>query len=151
MSVKARIDDARVLWQAGRKEGALLSVCIAVAATSRKRYPRDCNPRKTDREAFTGFLSDEIPRIVTFTSSISLRFRGEILRLKEILYKFVRCELAHEAELPEDVYFMPGDKIAFCFDDNKLGMSEKLIEVLLTTVTRASENRGLFAEANPSK
>jgi len=126
-----------------------LTRSVAVAATSRKRYPRGNG--KTDREAFTSFLAEEIPKIVKFTNSISLRFRGEILRLEDILYKFVRCELAHEAELPEDVYFMPGDKIAFCFDDNKLGFSEKVIEVLLTIVTRASENEGLFPKPDATK
>jgi hypothetical protein len=146
MSVKSRIDDARALWHAGRKEGALLSVLVAAAATSRKRYPRGATPKKGDREAFTCFLKEEFPKIIRFTSAISVRFRGEILRIEDLLYKFVRCELAHEAELPEDVYFMPGDQIAFCFDDNKLGISEKMIEVLLTAVTRAPENAGIFPE-----
>jgi hypothetical protein len=37
MSVRNRIDDCQVLLSANRLEGALLSVLLGVAATSRKR------------------------------------------------------------------------------------------------------------------
>jgi hypothetical protein len=40
MSVKARLEDAVILWDRGRKEGAWALVLVAAAATSRKRYPR---------------------------------------------------------------------------------------------------------------
>jgi hypothetical protein len=40
MSIMTRIEDADLLFQLGRKEGALLLVLIAVAATSKKRYPK---------------------------------------------------------------------------------------------------------------
>lgn len=41
MSVRNRLEDARVLFSAGRQQGAFAVVLIAAAATSRKRYPRD--------------------------------------------------------------------------------------------------------------
>lgn len=38
MSLFARLDDAQVLYEQGRLHGALLSLLVAIAATSRKRY-----------------------------------------------------------------------------------------------------------------
>src|SRR5258708_24111477 len=39
VSVRERIEDAKILWDAGRKEGAFIMILIAVATTARKRYP----------------------------------------------------------------------------------------------------------------
>ena len=39
MSIEHRIKDALYLWEDERYEGALLNVLVAVAATSRLRYP----------------------------------------------------------------------------------------------------------------
>lgn len=63
MSIKDRLDDARILFSQGRRDGALLSVLVAVAATSRRRYPKSLIRR--DREAFIRFLLDEHPAIVS--------------------------------------------------------------------------------------
>jgi len=61
MSIRERLDDARILFAQGRRDGALLSVLIAVAATSRRRYPRTT---MRDDEAFIRFLLDEHPAVV---------------------------------------------------------------------------------------
>jgi hypothetical protein len=63
MSIKDRLDDARMLFSQGRRDGALLSVLVAVAATSRRRYPRATIRR--DKEAFIRFLLDEHPAVVS--------------------------------------------------------------------------------------
>ena len=47
MSVTDRIDDARVLYSQGRRQGALLSVLIAVTATARTRFKPN-TPSRTD-------------------------------------------------------------------------------------------------------
>ena len=57
MSVRARIDDAKALYGAHRIEGCLLLLLVAVAATSRKRYPKT---RMNDGDAFKTFLHDEM-------------------------------------------------------------------------------------------
>ena len=41
MSVRDRLEDARVLTVAGRQQGAFIQVLIAAAATSRKRYQKN--------------------------------------------------------------------------------------------------------------
>ena len=35
----------------------------------------------------------------------SLTFRGQEYQFEEFLYRFMRCELAHQAKLPPDVRF----------------------------------------------
>jgi len=62
--VHRRIEDARVLANAGRDEGALLMLLVAVAATARKRFPLGTPSRRDsgtmgEREAFETFLTEE--------------------------------------------------------------------------------------------
>ncbi len=103
--VYARIEDAGVLADCGRFEGALLMLLVAVAATARKRYPRGTpsvkEPKRKmgDREAFTLFLRDEMWRLVREHSDV-VEFRGEKRSIEEFLYDFLRCELVHEATVP---------------------------------------------------
>lgn len=39
MSIKDRLAEADLLWKHGRREGALLSVLVAVAVTARITFP----------------------------------------------------------------------------------------------------------------
>ena len=57
MTIRNRLEDARVLSANGRQEGAFASVLIAAAATSRKRYNRKV---WDDGEAFKNFIYDEM-------------------------------------------------------------------------------------------
>ena len=88
MSVRARVEDAQLLWTNGRREGAFLTALIAVAATSRKRFP----DRKsvTDREAFERFLE------AAHSVRLSVEYRGECHPIEHVFYKWFRCELVHE-------------------------------------------------------
>ncbi len=99
MSILARVEDALLLWDNGRKEGAFLSVLIALAATSRLRFP-DCKA-VSDRDAFVRFMESAC------AGRISVEYRGECLPVEQILYKWIRCQLVHEGGLPVDIQFMP--------------------------------------------
>lgn len=99
MSIRERVDDALMLWERGRKEGAFLNVLVAVAATSRRRFP-DRNAIG-DREAFVRFLE------AAHSVRLRVEYRGECLPVEQIFYKWVRCQLIHEGELPVDIEFMP--------------------------------------------
>ena len=66
MSIKARIEDAEILWQHGRKEGAWVLALVAAASTSRKRYPR---PMK-DSQAFKSFIRDVLPTLPVYSTAI---------------------------------------------------------------------------------
>jgi len=102
VSVRARIDDALLLWANGRHEGAFLNALIAVVATSRRRFP----DRKsvTDRQAFEMFLES------THSVRLSVEYRGESHPIEHILYKWFRCELVHEGSIPLDIKFMPDEE-----------------------------------------
>jgi hypothetical protein len=96
MSIKARLEDAIVLWDQGRREGAWTLVLIAAAATSRKRYPR---PMK-DNESFKRFIGDIEGTIVSgqypWAPMEPIMF-GEV-SMADIIYEHMRCNLVHEAE-----------------------------------------------------
>jgi hypothetical protein len=137
MSVKERLDDARILYDNNRREGALLSVLIAVAATSRKRYPQRT---LTDRDAFTRFVGEEMLTITRVVQNFNVNYRGQMRPLQDFLYKFVRCQLAHEAELPADIIFVPGSGLQVSVEPIRIVFSDVLIDGLARAVEKAPEN-----------
>lgn len=50
--IRERAEDAKLLWNAGRHEGAFLVALVAVAARARREYPR----LSGDREVFERFV-----------------------------------------------------------------------------------------------
>ena len=65
--------------------------------------------------------------------------------MPDALYKFVRCELAHEAELPEFISFR--DEQGFnvpVIDNEQLIISEAMFHYLKKIVIEAPENADLF-------
>lgn len=145
MSVRDRIEDSKLQFHGGRLEGALISVLLAVAATSRKRYPKNTT-RLGDREAFVQFLIDERKKI-TGDQEVTIEFRGDTLGLETFLYKFVRNCLIHEAELDDSVSFEYGD---FLLDKrgttDYFTFSSELILRLCFIVETAPENQGSFPD-----
>ena len=122
MSVKQQIDDAIFLAKNGRHLGALTILMLAVAASSRKTFPKkktksieDPSKEMSDREAFTLFVGGRIKKILfgdhggsdIGNSGINVNFKEKQYDVAYILYKFYRCELIHEGELPEDIEFQP--------------------------------------------
>src|SRR3990172_593694 len=121
MSVREQVEDAIFLAQNQRYIGALTNLMLAVAASSRKTFPDGTKSLEVpfekmgDREAFTLFLGGRIRKILfgdfggpeTGNSGISVGFKGKQYDMAYILYKFYRCELVHNGELPEDIEFQP--------------------------------------------
>lgn len=101
MSIRERIEDALFLWENDRLEGALLSALVAVASTSRLRFPD--RSAVSDREAFERFVC------AAHTVRLSVEYRGEVHPIEHILYKWLRCELVHEGSVPVDIEFMLDD------------------------------------------
>ena len=136
MSVQARVEDALLLWKQGRREGAFLVALLAVAATSRRRFPR-----QGDREGFERFLRSTHP------VRMHVEFRNTLEPIEHILYKWVRCTLVHEAQLPYDIEFMPATGIsglsvrAGGAPDFVLKLSETWFDHLINVVINAPENR----------
>jgi hypothetical protein len=90
------VDDALFLWKNQRHESAFLLALVAIAAVAHKRYPK-----KRDGEAFEEYLRNTCLKIS------GVEFRGKLQPLEHIFYKWLRCQLVHEASLPMDIEFMP--------------------------------------------
>ena len=146
MSIKERIQDAEILFQLGRKEGALLSVLVALAATSRKRYPKSYI--KYDGVAFKNFVSDEMSKYAPGwkkNTKVQVTFRGKLLRMPDVLYHLIRNELAHTAELPEFISFKEEQGFNITVLNNEqLIISDAIFHYLRKIVIEAPENINLF-------
>lgn len=148
MSIRSRLEDAHFLLANGRPDGALLSVCAAISATSRKRYPD--RKAMSDREAFVTFLADEIP-VVTgggVVESITVRYPGankakypdELMPLQDVLYEFVRCTLAHEGRIGQNVEFTETDDMMFSVTEDRLVLGGAIVRCLFRVPEFAPEN-----------
>lgn len=140
MSIHQQVEDAAFLAQNGRHLGALTILMLAVAASSRRTFPKGTKslekPRDpmSDREAFTQFLGGRIRRVLFGNygsqefgnSGISVGFKGKQYDIAFILYKFYRCELVHEGELPEDVEFSTSE------NGHGLSLSQKGLSVSIS-------------------
>lgn len=143
MSVRTILEDAEHLYIKGRKEGALLSILVALAATSRKRYPRTV---KKDRDAFTAFLGEELTKRIR-VGKFMINFRNKMIPLQDLFYEFVRCELAHEAKMPEDIKFTKkSDMLQVKVDEKEITFSENIIDILFDIVLKAEENKEEFKD-----
>lgn len=103
MSIRDRTEDAEVLWQHGRKEGAWVLALIAAAATSRKKYPK-----RPDGEAFKSFIRDILPTLLLGKPSQGSPNPAVIFDqtpVEDIVYKHLRCNLIHEGEISQQVAF----------------------------------------------
>lgn len=171
MSVRQQVEDATFLAQNERYVGALTLLLLAVAASARKCFPKGTKslekPAKDmgDQEAFTLFLGGRICKVLFGnhggpeygSSGIAVGFKGHTYDLAYMLYKFYRCELVHEGELPEDVEFVPqqgtvtistntgnsGLSVSIS-NANKLVLDHGWIDLLIAAVVRARCNGAEF-------
>lgn len=153
MSIRSRVEDSQALMSLGRADGALLSALVAVAATSRKRYPKSVEPE--DGKAFTRFLGEEM-RVLTAGAIVNVnvaypgadpaKYPDRLMPLQDVLYKFVRCALIHEGGLPGQVEFIPVNGLRFQVLPDKLILTQWLIQRLHVLVQHAPENIDEFPE-----
>lgn len=165
MSIKIQVDDSIFLIKNQRYLGALTNLMLAVAASSRKAFPKGVTPsvkfpndQMRDGEAFKIFLSSSIREMLfgdygesnSESTGICVSFRGQSYDLADILYKFYRCELVHEGELPEDVKFVPppndsgGVSLSISHDETSFILDYNLLNILIEAVVKAKCNRELF-------
>jgi hypothetical protein len=145
MSIKERIKDADILFNLGRKEGALVLILAAVAGTSRKRYPKD---KFKDDDAFKKFVSEEMSKYAPGwkkDTNVKIKIQGRKLWMPHELYKFVRCELFHEAELPDFISFKGENGFnVTVLNNEQLIISDSIFHYLKKIVIDAPENTDLF-------
>lgn len=153
MSIRRRLEDAHFLLANGRLDGALLSACAGISATSRRRYPD--RKAMNDREAFTTFLGEEM-RVVTAGAVINFfvrcpgadtkKYADEMMPLQDVLYEFVRCMLAHEGRIGKNVEFADTDKISIEIKDDRIILGGELLRRLLIVPEYAPENATEFPQ-----
>lgn len=153
MSIRRRLEDAHFLLTNGRPDGALLSACTAISATSRKRYPD--RKAMTDREAYTKFLGEEM-RVVTAGGVVNFfvrcpgadtsRYPDEMMPLQDVLYEFVRCTLAHEGRIGANVEFADTDQVSVEVKDDRLILGGAVLQRLLIVAEYAPENAAEFPQ-----
>lgn len=101
--VRQRLDDAQLLIQHDRSFGALLMLLLAIAGLSRIQFPewRRRQPGyKPDKDAFVDYLTmAKQHHLHGFPSQE--QFDGKNLPLEEFLYRFLRCPLVHEGDIPD--------------------------------------------------
>ena len=140
MSIRSRIDDAKVLWESNRLEGAFLLALVAVAATARRQSPN----QKGDKQVFEDFLRQGL------FERLSVEYRGDLHPVYHIFYKWFRCELVHEGSLPVDVEFMPDPEPGMLSiraggaPEYVLKVSRGWFQELVHVVTTAEVNKDLF-------
>jgi hypothetical protein len=146
MNVKDLLDDAGLLWIHNRKESALALVLIAVAATARKRYPRPV----PDGEAFKRFVVDESRHITGLEYDMPVprpdpTGYSASVPLSEVLYKYLRCQLVHEGELPDGYRLAEGiGGMMVLFSGDPVGVPDGFVGTLAVAVQEAPENTELF-------
>jgi len=149
MSVRERLEDARVLTANDCPEGAFIQVLIAAAATSRKRYPKN---EWDDNESFRNFIYDEMGVITGVAKyGVVLPFQGRDTPLEDILYSHLRCQLLHEGAMPHSIVFTEpqleeGQSLAVLQLSNPLGFPPAWIDQLATAVWLAPENDNLWQD-----
>lgn len=165
MSIREQIEDVRFLMEAGRFKGALTMLMSAIAASARKSLPKKTKsitrPAEDmgDGEAFKYFLGGRLCRLLAGDvlssefgfSGFCFTYRGVDHPIEHILYKFYRCELLHEGDLPEDVVFLP-EKDMPAPGSTKLEISYKKeliltypwLVILIRSVVEAKCNAGEF-------
>jgi hypothetical protein len=141
MSIRRYIEDAKFLWKDGRRESAMLLAVVAVAATARKEQPT-----AKDGEAFKALAK----RIRPYP--LLIYYRGEMRSIEEILYKWVRCVLVHEADWPMDIRFIPNPAPgqssvrAAGGSEDVLELSESWFEDIIHVVVRSPANVDEFKD-----
>lgn len=147
MSIRSRLEDATILFSAGRREGAFVQVLVAAAATSRKRYKQD---EWDDAESFKNFIYDELGVITNgMKYNVAFPFLGRDTPLEDIFYHHLRCQLVHEGVMPETISFTEtreehGKKCSVLKLENPFGFPITWVETLATAIWLAPENDDLW-------
>lgn len=136
MSAIDRLEDARILYDTERYEGALLLVIVAISAASRIRYPQaGCR----DKKAFVDYVEKmEI-------SECCQLFDDK--RVSAILYEWMRCDLVHEGKLGQKVVLYEdacdGDGASWTTDDDIVHIPHTMILTLMSHLIKMSELAGV--------
>jgi hypothetical protein len=133
-----RIEDARILYEAGRSEGALLLLLVAVAALSRVRYPKAQVP--SDKKAFRQLLKDEQWSLCR-AGPKTILIGGEETPVEDFLYEWLRNSLVHEGSIPDALKPLSTEAVvSISYGDHGVHLTPLLQYRLAWVVQRAREH-----------
>jgi len=138
IGVQARIEDAALLAEAGRHEGALLMLLVSLSATSRRCYPE--SKVKSPGAAFKRYVDDMKHHLSGIEDA--LRQSGQSESLGDFLWKTLRNSLEHDGQLaaahhpagPEILVNLSGDSTA------GVGLNRQMLVSLEKAVSRCAAN-----------
>lgn len=160
--IKNIVEDASFLLNEKRLEGALLFALVAVAGTSRKRYPQ--TDVYSDRKAFVKLLNNEnmgYPEEHAFNGCF--KYEGKKFTAPELLYEYFRNRLIHEGSLRgidsiihcTNTEHEHAEQINFVSNGHHLTsglqITSNLIERLISLVVNANENNSVFTQSEKAK
>jgi len=113
MTIPALVDDAKFLIENDRHLAALSVLLLAVAGSSRRKYPDRKNIG--DGQAFKWFLGGMIRKLLLNDDDLDAHDRigirvevdGNQLPMEDVFYKYYRCALVHEGQLSAEVAIVP--------------------------------------------
>ncbi|QET03910.1 hypothetical protein FOB72_17220 (plasmid) [Cupriavidus pauculus] len=157
MTIADRVDDARFLRAAGRPVASLAMYMIAVAASSRRRFPLKspsvAEPTKTmgDGEAFRLFIGGRLNDILFLRrnrgtvgeSGVSVAWKGEQRDVAWLLYKYYRNGLLHDGALDMNAQFASGGArgtLDITVKSDTVAFGEGLLDLLDLSVVDARCN-----------
>jgi hypothetical protein len=133
-----RIEDARILYEAGRREGSLLLLLIAVAALSRVRYPR--SEVRSDKEAFRKLLQDGRWSLCREGPTF-IRVGDAEKPIEDFLYEYLRNGLIHEGTIPEILKPPSAEALlSISYGEHGVHFTDLLLSRLAWVVQRAREH-----------
>jgi hypothetical protein len=146
-----------LLFKNGRHEGALLCFLVAIAATSRKRYPPRTPSRRhpgkdmRDGEAFETFFDEARRQTSPIMVGMMVSHDGNSESIEHLFYKFMRSTLVHEGALPRSVELVfEGEANTVSIQAGPAGSPVRVglgwLGQLIEMVAQAPENSAEFAD-----
>ncbi|WP_312095496.1 hypothetical protein [Aminipila sp.] len=144
MAVSERVQEALIKLEEQDFDNALIQLSIAVDGTARKMYPNLKNAHriksfmKAKRAFIWWTLLNGLPDSDT-EFCLSFSDKGYV-SIEDIMYKYIRCSLLHEGEMPPNITF---DNVNYfkVNADSSLILPVGYLYSILWAVISSAENR----------
>jgi hypothetical protein len=152
MSITKKVELAIQYYTEEDYEESFSQVMVAADASAKKMFGTVNKGNKIRMTSFFHEYMDVITKIGTTMISVkNLSFVGDKdedkMTFEEVLYKFIRCDLLHEAEISDKIKFSEG---TFGFGDGKYIMPPSIAIGLCMAVVICEKNRKLWNRKNLS-
>lgn len=151
MAISARVQEALIKIQEHDVDNAIIQLSIAVDATAKKMYPRQKNWQRIksflmEKRAFIWWsLLNGVPNS---NGEFCLSFTNKgYVSIEEIIYKYIRCSIIHEGELPTSITF---DYVEYfkVNEDSSIIFPVVYLETILLAVISSDVNKAEKMKCN---